>query len=346
MQWWKVVEVFKEESAVAFNKAVTSFQSYTENVRSHIIENSPLKETLAIIAFQPYGRKSDPEGMQLTVSSMAATMASLIKVGFGRIVIVGLMSEMENDFVKETFRCLRLSLDADETSAYDALNDTTMPISRIGQTEIGYAQAHPEECKSKHAKSNIPRGALFILQQAFKGNLDPTRMHDVFGSTTDKSYWKYIYLTEPDMILQTKPLALPTLKRALDEGLNLFPHRLQPLPHESDFIGMKNDRFFVNAKGNFSTVLNLDSLDRAACCDEQMGKYKPFHEYFYPNCGRPFWWMCGFHDDKKNHSHLEPYPLMRLQQGTGIVSLAATEHGRRCVPKINGACTPRTKDIA
>jgi hypothetical protein len=30
---------------------------------------------------------------------------------------------------------------------------------------------------------------------------------------------------------------------------------------------------------------------------------------------------------------------MRLESGTGIVCLAGSEHGRRCVPTINGVCT-------
>lgn len=335
-KWWKIARIF-EESAVPFNKAVTSLQSYTRNVRNQIPRESPLEETLAIVTFQPYGHKAAPtRGRPLTVSSLAATMASLLKVGFGRVVIVGL-NETDQEMVHETFGYLRDTLDNDPSSN-QSMNDT-QPITRIGPIEVGYVAARSEETKTKFV-NNIPRGAISILQDAFKGDLDPPRTQQVLGTTIEKSFWKYVYLTEPDIILQTKPWVLPQLKQALDQGLNLFPHRLQPLPHEADFIGMEDDRFFVKNEGNFSQIIDLDSLNGAVCCDEQRGTYKPWKDYLNPACELG-WWTCGFPKyGNGNHCHLLPYSLMRLKQGIGIVHLAATNHGRRCVPKEKGECVP------
>lgn len=342
-KWWKVANVFGKEDAIPFNRAVTAFQSYTRNTKLDTHQLSPLRETFAIIAFQPYIRtlKNDsPRARPLTVASLAATIASLVNVGVGRVVVAG-MNEMDKSIAQETFSYLRDTLDPN--SKDHTLKNNARPVAKIGPMEVGYVQVKSEEAKTKFIDTNMPKGALHVLQHGFKGDLDMNRTIDLFGTTTDKSHWKYIYLTEPDIILQTKQWALPQLKNALDQGLVLAPHRLQPLPHEADFIGMKDETRFVKAEGNFSTVLDLDPLEGAVCCDEQAGSYKPWKDYF-GSCGT-FWWECHFNkDENSTHSHLTPYSLIRLRQGTGIVSLSATAHGRRCFPKKNGECFPRDND--
>jgi hypothetical protein len=178
------------------------------------------------------------------------------------------------------------------------------------------------------------------LQSALKGDLDEERQRECLGNVHNASTWKYVYLTEPDLILQTRPGALPQLRDALDKGLVLCPHRLQPLPHEYDVPGMETKDKFVPATGNFAFVLELNPLQGGVCCDKNKGSYKPWMEV--GSCDN-FWWMCGF-DARRNHSLLEPYPLIRLHPGMGIVSLAASEHGRRCWPSSTGTCVP--PDIA
>lgn len=352
-QWWKVADIFGK-NAVPFNKAVTSFQAYTRDTRTQldIHKLSPLKETFAIIAFQPYNdwrNKTHPRAKPLTVSSLAVTMASLLRVGFGRVVVAG-VRDTDRDFVYETFRYLKDTLDSDSTTDHasmlnHSLSVETPPITNIGPMEVGYVQLRPEECKTKFIDANIPKGAIYVLQHAFKGDLDPKRIPDVLGTTTDKSYWKYIFLTEPDTILQTKPWVLPQLKNALDQGLVLSPHRLQPLPHESDLMGMDDEHRYVKSEGNFTKIIDLDAEDGAVCCDEQKKTYKPYTEYF-GSCGY-CWWECGFKQAGNwSHSGLKPYSLMRLKQGTGIISLAATAHGRRCFPNPNGMCLPLSNKVS
>lgn len=332
------------DDAIPFNKAVTSFQAYTRSAKMDVHELSPLRETLAIIAFQPYNdwkTKNHPRARPLTVSSLAATMASLLNVGLGRVVVAG-MNKEDGEIVQETFRYLKETLE--DQQQRQAVNET-LPVTKIGPMQVGYVRVRTEEAKTKFIDANIPAGALYVLQHAFKGDLGETRTRDVFGTTTDKSYWKYVYLTEPDIILQTKPWVLPQLKNALDQGLVLAPHRLQPLPHESDFIGMGDEKRFVNAEGNFSTILDLDSLDGAVCCDEHKKGYKPWKDFF-GSCGT-FWWECGFkRTGNWSHAHLTPYSLIRLNQGTGIVHLGATAHGRRCFPKKNGSCVPHPNNAS
>merc|ERR1711865_295338 len=54
-------------------------------------------------------------------------------------------------------------------------------------------------------------------------------------SLSAQARWQYVLLTEPDLIVNTRPDALPLLGHALRQGGVLAPHRLQPIPHASDF---------------------------------------------------------------------------------------------------------------
>ena len=335
VSWWKVTKIWHDDP-VPFNKIVTSFQAYTRNVKMDIYGTSPLRETLAVIAFQPYPdirNRASGKWEILTVASLAATLASPLNVGFGRVVVVG-YNNLDNDLVQETFRYLRDTVDDTDDKNR---NDT---VTKLGPMELGYVQVRDDEVRTKFIDTNMPKAALEVLQHALNGTLlDESRTQDLLGTTTDRSYWKYVFLTEPDTILQTRPSALPELKQALDQGLILAPHRLQPLPHESDLIGMQDKSKLVHDTGTFFNIVNLDMLDVAVCCDEHAGNYRPWTDYF-ENCGI-FWWECGFNKKfRRNHNHLSPYSLIRLQQGTGIVSLSATAHGRRCFPQKNSVCTP------
>ena len=182
---------------------------------------------------------------------------------------------------------------------------------------------------------NVIKGALTGLQHALKGKRDKKRTKEWLRSS--RTSWKYVYLTEPDIILHTKPWVLPQLKDALDQGLVLTPHWLQPLPHEADFSKMKDKSKLVPATGNFSSVMELNALNGGVCCDENKGTYKPWEDF--PKEKGSFWRQRGFFNGG-NHERLTPYSLIRLNPGTGIVSLAASAHGRRCYPRQNGVRLP------
>ena len=180
--------------------------------------------------------------------------------------------------------------------------------------------------------------------------------------------WRYVYFSEPDLILVTKPDALPGLGQALRYGRLLAPHRLQPLPHASDFGGI--DEILLPNRPPFEEVIEVDSLCRLerhddpfsshenarvfdSCCDR--GTYKP--NLLHEDCGN-FWWLCGFDEhagEIRNskpvtddglpmimvaHKRLVGYPLMRLKRGTGVV-FASDEHGKTCRPHL-GPCIRRS----
>jgi hypothetical protein len=170
--------------------------------------------------------------------------------------------------------------------------------------------------------------------------------------------WKYVYLTEPDTLLHTRPRTVPHLKSMLDEGYILAPHRWQPIPYQGDVPESAANHTFVSeqqvAASPYRSVRTLDST-ADACCDEQGGKkYRPgSHAVAGSDCGDS-WWMCGFAAEANrssgsaaalaraahagNHSRVvDLYGLIRLRQGTGVATLAGSAHGRRCLPQRGGA---------
>jgi hypothetical protein len=137
--------------------------------------------------------------------------------------------------------------------------------------------------------------------------------------------------------------ALSQLRAALDQGFILTPRRFQPIPHESDVIGMRDgehDKFVMCPP----LVTLLQSLIWRRPMRAAMNtKEHTSQERMIFRIAAPFWWQCGFLATVvrlTHHTRLEPYSLVRFQSGTGNVSLAATAHGRRCFPQRNSACTP------
>jgi hypothetical protein len=96
---------------------------------------------------------------------------------------------------------------------------------QIGNTEVGYASSSKEEVASKITPIIRVKGALAGLQHAIQGKMEPSCLRECWlGVTCNAYYWTYVYLTEPDTILQTRPLALVQIREALDNGLILAHH--------------------------------------------------------------------------------------------------------------------------
>lgn len=326
-KWWRVLHV------PTFNYTLERVLSIFERYRLERLEASLhfppqfLQPTIALIAFQQYKQEDGTyasESRRLTISSLAATISSLVQVGMGRIVVVGYEFDDET-VVRATFRELGAP-----TSA--------VQVSLLG-SELDYVRVTPDMVVSKYEPVNLPKASLYGLRHAMVGN-DTRWTQQWLGS--NPLQWQYVYLTEPDTMLNTRPSALPHLKTALQDSLILAPHRLQPIPFEADVPESPLPDTFVPA--DFKTPIQLDSLVGDSCCDEQAGSYRPgSYAESKEHCGN-FWWMCGFPEQttkKYNHSRLVHYDFMRLRQGTGVVTLAGTEHGRRCLPKKQSRCERR-----
>lgn len=339
---------WEKGNSIPYETITKRFSAYVNNADNIVMEADPLfKETIAVIAFQAYKHSKHPEmGHNLTKLSLAATIESLRRAGFGRTVVSVMVVE-DFDIVQDAFKFLLDSVEPDNKHNPEEI------VTQAGHMELGYAVIPQETARTKHLNKNMPKATLLGLRNAFLYSQedDDYKLDDVkktaveswLGSRHNTDYFKYVYLTEPDTILQTRPSSLAAIKAEVDTGAVLLPHRLQPIPHESDVRG-SNPKFFVSEE--FKQVIELDPIgNHDVCCDEQAGPdFKPGRPPYVEKCGG-FWYSCGFSrrssgPEEERHRRLAPYLFMRLKGGTEIAGIAGNEHGRRCVPKKNGVCRP------
>ena len=100
------------------------------------------------------------------------------------------------------------------------------------------------------------------------------------------------------------------IKAEVDRGNVLLPHRLQPIPHESDVRDMDPENGLFLLEEEFPQVEELDPIhNHDACCDQGKRTLKPGLPPFHEKCGRgKFWYACGFlkqnRDDEQKHARL------------------------------------------
>lgn len=347
-KWWKILEIFKQEEV--YTTTMARFDNYLAGAAAYPVEENPsLKETVAVIAFQPYksGAKA-AEAYNLTLKALLATIESLRRAGMGRVLIVSDGGDNTNQhYAKDAFGVLKQKL-GEETKEDEST------LSRVGHLEVGYATFDPELAKTPAVDRNVPRAALEGLKQAFsisqqiaKDQRTPEQTEHVktwLGPS--KEDWKQVYLTEPDSILQTRPSTLQQLQEQVESGMVLVPHRFQPIPHEADAPGAPMTWLYL-PKEDFPTVTELGTND--ACCDMELGpKNKPGLPPNFEYCGG-WWYQCHFSKrmtyrpamKPRMHERIKAYPLIRFATGTHVVSIAGSEHGRPCTPQKNHVCVPK-----
>jgi hypothetical protein len=365
-KWWGSFRIARDPDPTMFHHVIDMFDRYLlnkgdeyKNTQKQEHPKSPLHPTLAMVAFRAYQSEYPTRGPLLSSHALAATLASILPLGFGRIVVAG-YEEDDATHVEAAFRLLHASMNEKEEATWNS-TATTMTLDH---TQLAFVRIPSQSwVKTKAYDANVPRGALTGMQLAIKGKLDE-RIHNTtscawLGTAHNASYWKFFYLTEPDTILHTKLALLPSIREGLDRGLSFFPHRLQPLPHEENLppaskYDTKNKHVSAYYAGNylpgdvhpFSNITVLDPWNEDDhCCDD--GNIWPGRsEAFGDTSGRPcenWWWACGFSDSKqpvknltsseilKLHKRLVPYPMMLLKSGIGAV-FGPTNMGRRCIP--------------
>ena len=319
-KWWKLVE----HNDSALDRVIQILTNYTTSRRrlvGHGRSTDVPQQTLVVIAYQPYDQT------ELTKWSLAATIASHVSVGMGRIVVSGRLPE-EEELVEEAFDMVKNQFQLDSS------------------TELSFCLAMNEKTNDEYHEFNIPKSALKKLRHVFLGNANEdigcwlgeasAMIRKANATQVVDSRWKYIFLTEPDTLLATRPSSLDALGEALEQGYVLAPHRLQPIPHGSDFNGLEvaNDASsIIPAFGPFEHVYEVDS-NNMSCCDA--GRFKPMMTVFEPY--DDFWWMSGFYELDEDvptiqieeaHKHLLLCPFMRLTHGANVV-FAGSEHGKLC----------------
>jgi hypothetical protein len=360
-KWWKTLRApdydYANGQVVSYLEKYRDF-SLTDGIRLYQPYRHLMHSTMAVISFQPYRAKRNPEnGRQLTVASLSATIASLIRVGMGRVVVVG--HHRNSQDADEHWRLVRASFDVlaeragltqQLTADEENLAAETKSIRRVLGCELAYVTVTRDHVWTpamaallREGEVNLPRGALAGMQEALTGN-DPEWTHAWLGRPDVHNHpFKHLYLTEPDTLLLTRPTTLPHVRRLLDEGLVLAPHRLQPLPYQGDVPESTLNSTFISTEEwsalNNKSVHTLDALQGDVCCDEQAKWYRPGSDpHMYDRCDDQ-WWRCGFSTHPGNHSRiLDHYELIRPSHGIGVATLAGTGHGRRCIPARKSKC--------
>ena len=236
----------------------------------------------------------------LDMVSLAATLVSLDRVGMKRISVVGNAPDAPT-LVKGAFRLAR----------------------KMGcNTKNLFYQCPFQEAQAQ--VKNMPKVVLQALRLHHLNETDSTW----FGR--HKARYKYIYFSEPDLILHSRAKALYQMAEHLDQPICSVwtAHRFQPLPHEADFPSFPEVVPALGSLGRFQDV----SVHGSDTCRDA-GNHWPGR--MLGHCGAP-WYRCGLdatgsHQQRMKHlRRLFAYPMLRIMDGLGIPLVS--EHARMCIP--------------
>ena len=362
-KWWKMTR---------YQKHYASYQTLGHHLADYITQSmaagsssspsqssidNPWQKTLAVVAYSPLvGPRQPQRAQRLDTVVTAATLASLVRQGVSRIVLFLDHTDVTQFLqytwpyivqwlqVRSTDQNSSSTSSSSSSSPWEDMWQTTKPPPsqssvpnpvRIHHTDIYWqaVDARVPEGPSQGLK-RVPRQVLLALGQAMQAANPPPWFH--------KSTVHYIYYTEQDSILHATTQSLKMIQQSLDQDGLWIPHRWQPLPHATDFAEHPaNDNlpawFYVPDTAPWDRVQTLDAAAAAAsCCDEGWESTVDFSNN--PPCN-DFWYQCGLgvHADRghtvaERLAHLRPFSLVRLQQGTRLTLLAASEHARQCRP--------------
>jgi len=217
--------------------------------------------------------------------SISTTLASLWQVGIQRVLIAGNTVQQPPE-IQQAFDMFR-----------NNTGDQDMELQYVSTFEKDREKIH------------TPTYALEKLRMAFNGTLEEPERRLWLGTprpskaattttntaTDPYSHWKYIYFSEPDLILHTRPAAVQALTRAVADGKLLAAHRFQLLPHAVDFSNHTSRRHeYIPNTGIFADFVDLNE-DTDACCDA--GNHWPGVDN-YTDCQgvaswKVWWYRCG-----------------------------------------------------
>jgi hypothetical protein len=325
-------EVNSEKTGIPFKRITLQLLEYIKKTKAYPWQKDAAPaSTIVVCPFNvqqvlkagPSYQKGEKEN-QLRIHSLAATLASLWQAGMARAVVVGALP-VDGEAAQVAFDLVRRKTKSSMELSFVICSNITTGLDD---------------------NTLMPPQAIAGLQMALSGKLDASQTQEWVGDTPKR--WKYVYFTEPDLVLSSRPGSIHALTFALDKGCVMAGHRLQPIPHALDFPGFKDLRKIVPAVGNFSaaSIRNVDTAEYV-CCDAGNGRPGDIPQ---PEC-ESFWWQCGFNLLNENYSDLEgvldahrrkvPYTWLRLGTGTGAVMMATTEHARACTLLRRGSCEKR-----
>eukprot|EP00542_Grammatophora_oceanica_P019100 CAMPEP_0194053430 /NCGR_PEP_ID=MMETSP0009_2-20130614/49815_1 /TAXON_ID=210454 /ORGANISM="Grammatophora oceanica, Strain CCMP 410" /LENGTH=481 /DNA_ID=CAMNT_0038701513 /DNA_START=89 /DNA_END=1534 /DNA_ORIENTATION=- len=351
-KWWRLVGDLIGPPGL--EHAIAMLEAYTNRtiIKASSVSSATTRIMSSTVALIPFHLGFDTNKSELwermDEKALTATIVSLMQFGVGRVVVVGHVNA-DAKITYKAFEELRLLLKSDlhsngEVVPIHGTNLTGFFETKVGDTELAFISTDVGVRSSPGDNGpaiNVPRGAVMGLQNALlkrkkattnDADDDHDQQYQWLGKQPDQ--WKFVYHTEPDQILTGRPTQ-QFLDVMNDEHGVIIPHRLQPIPHWKDFESLHPDPRAIVGPDYSDKVHELDSRFESegddVCCD--VNDHSGIDNK--GNC-QLFWWQCGFGHGNFSYLVHNKYEYMRLSQGgTGIVLLAATEHGRKCRPQRN-----------
>jgi hypothetical protein len=318
-----------------FRNIVAKYTTYLTNTSQIEVpsnERSAFQNTMAILpVYLSNGDKvcggdillenvrSGDRVLCLYMYALSATLTSLWHAGIRRVLIPTNFVEQPPSVIEaiQIFRNHGIGRDK-----------SVMEIVHVNVTEVG-------------GNKLLPSDALDLLYLALNGSMLEPEMSRWVGPPDQRDQWKFIYFSEPDLVLHTRSSSIRRLTESIEDGKLIAAHRFQPLLHAVDF---PDDHFnvlnkYIPSYANFSIFSDLNVQGGDSCCDA--GNWWPGYDN-YPTCGS-FFHTCGYNRNPANveeafqyHERLFAYPRVRLIDGMNVFSVQ--EHGRVCFPRKGGSC--------
>jgi hypothetical protein len=283
-----------------------------------------IRRTIAII---PFGLKSaslrwvnDPS-YQLRYESLFGTIVSIWQLGVGRVVIVGGNTTTENEVVTTLITNLQTMISESQQ------NNPTVPSVELQFIDVINSTLLPTE-------------AIRGLQYALVGNYTSDEEIEKWLGTTNRSKWQYVYFSEPDLILNTRPRIIPYIAKELQRGQTIMAHRFQLVQHGSDYPNFIDPQLIMPAVGRFANVTSVSSLRRNDQCiwenynNDRIALKNKTCQMLWNRCGfdmnRKFNHYKTIADVEKAYQMYKVFNFMRLVDGTGFTTIAGTEGRNIC----------------
>eukprot|EP00550_Attheya_septentrionalis_P009202 CAMPEP_0198286760 /NCGR_PEP_ID=MMETSP1449-20131203/5739_1 /TAXON_ID=420275 /ORGANISM="Attheya septentrionalis, Strain CCMP2084" /LENGTH=310 /DNA_ID=CAMNT_0043984555 /DNA_START=221 /DNA_END=1150 /DNA_ORIENTATION=+ len=206
-RWYKKLDVLNaNNNDVAINKITGNFLKYMQATPARTkalmvamckSKSAPsttststtvrplLHPTISVISFGPILKKnSTPLEMErsrnLTITTLGATITSLLRVGFGQVVCTGI-DDIDEIFVMDTFDLIRRQYED-----YFAMNHDNGDA--ILTTELAYVRITDKEMyKYKYKDVNRPKASIYGLQKALTRKYNKT--DDDGNNATKTEQW-------------------------------------------------------------------------------------------------------------------------------------------------------------
>jgi hypothetical protein len=295
------LEDYVSATITAFSSTTTTSSSSSSKKKNghntaSTTTTTAMQSTLAVLPFQACSndkRVSYRVSGKFCPTALAATIASLVRQGVGRVVVV-------------------TSYDA-QSSVQDAIGDLARRFAPTTQIV-----AIPTDIISGGMfKQHMPKTALVGLYKAWRVQNTTWLGHN------PRANIKYIYFTEPDQILIGQ-LSMAAMQSTMDRHHILVPHRLEVIPHSDDFRDIESASVKIPSRSHRDDDVNPIVLDApGACCDSgrkqrvQKCRNEPaWYKCMFPPHNNSFAHVFGRQQDKDGHPQ-----LMRIQQGSGLTAL-------------------------